>query len=147
MSWLTWGSPSSCPRQPLPGTQWAWVRRCTWHPRCGQYVLACLIGPCVTTVLQGAPNRPSQTSVFTAAYPYRQGPGQDEQRVVYTTSVDLYSAGVVACELAAQHLLVEVDGGPPAPVHPHKEYATAGPLITDGLAALRALPGGLAAGS
>jgi hypothetical protein len=72
----------------------------------------------------------------------RQAPGSDE--VHYTLSVDLFSAGVVACELAARHLLVHVDGGSPAPAHRDASYFLPGPLARDGLAVLRALPDTLA---
>ena len=79
---------------------------------------------------------------------FGQAAGRDDDRVHYTVTADLYSAGVVACELAARHLLVPgaEDGNTLAPTHPDTPYVTAGPLIRDGLAVLRSLPGAHAAG-
>jgi hypothetical protein len=71
---------------------------------------------------------------------------RDDEGLHYTVSVDLYSAGVVMCELAARHLLVEVGGSVPSPTHPDAEYTSASSMIRDGLAVLRSLPGALATG-
>ncbi len=81
-------------------------------------------------------------------FSFGQAAGRDDDRVHYTVTADLYSAGVVACELAARHLLVPgvEDGNALAPTHPDTPYVTAGPLIRDGLAVLRSLPGARAAG-
>jgi hypothetical protein len=72
--------------------------------------------------------------------------GRDDEGLHYTVSVDLYSAGVVMCELAARHLLVDVEGSVAAPTHPDAEYTSASSMIRDGLAVLRSLPGALATG-
>ena len=72
--------------------------------------------------------------------------GRDDEGLHYTVSVDLYSAGVVMCELAARHLLVDVEGSVTAPTHPDAEYTSASSMIRDGLAVLRSLPGALATG-
>jgi hypothetical protein len=87
-------------------------------------------------------------NVFFASYRWLhlQAPGCDAEGVHYTVSVDLYSAGVVMCELAARHLLVEVEGSVPAPTHPDVKYTSASSMIRDGLAVLRSLPGALATG-
>ncbi len=72
--------------------------------------------------------------------------GRDDEGLHYTVSVDLYSAGVAMCELAARHLLVDVEGSVPSPTHPDAEYTSASSMIRDGLAVLRSLPGALATG-
>ena len=72
--------------------------------------------------------------------------GRDDEGLHYTVSVDLYSAGVVMCELAARHLLVDVEGSGPSPTHPDVEYTSTSSMIRDGLAVLRSLPGALATG-
>ena len=72
--------------------------------------------------------------------------GRDDEGLHYTVSVDLYSAGVVMCELAAMHLLVEAEGSVPSPSHPDADYTSASSMIRDGLAVLRSLPGDLVTG-
>ena len=73
--------------------------------------------------------------------------GRDDEGLHYTVSVDLYSAGVAMCELAARHLLVDVEGSVPSPSHPDADYTSASSMIRDGLAVLRSLPGALATGA
>jgi hypothetical protein len=81
---------------------------------------------------------------FFASYRWLhlQAAGRDNEGLHYTVSVDLYSAGVVMCELAVRHLLVEVEGSVPSPTHPDVEYIAASSMIRDGLAVLRSLPRG-----